>query len=361
MSDSVITCPQCKTEIPLTSAIEGPIAERLRQKFDAETKTREAALAAREQTLAAQRAQLEQAKSNQEQELQNRLVAERTKLLAEARTKAQSDFAVTVKDLETQLAEQQKKIATAQANELEFRKLKRELELEKQSLDAQVAAKIDAERKKIAADAVQQAQTAQAAEMKDLLARLAEKDKKLADAQALELELRKQRRDLEEQKAAAAVEMARQLDAERDQIKAAALKSADENHRLKEAEKEKQIADLRGKIDELQRKAEQGSQQLQGEVLELELERILQATFPHDQILPVPKGVFGGDVTQKILTPAGLHCGTILWESKRTKSWSDSWIDKLKGDQRAAKADVAIIVSTTMPKDCTTFQLMEGV
>jgi hypothetical protein len=437
MSDPVIVCPKCKTEIPLTSAIEGPIAERLRQKFEAESKTREAAIAAREKTLAAQRAELDQALSNQEQELLSRLNAERTKLAAEARAKAQSDFAVTVKDLEVQLAEQQKRIEAAQGRELEFRKLKRDLEQEKESLalevtrrideerakikvetatalaadfqkknaekdqqlgtlrqqvaetqkqaetlaekqivlaaerrqleqarqtlEAQIAAKLDLERKKISAEAMQQAQSTQAAEMKDLQTRLAEKDKKLADAQALELDLRKQRRDLEEQKASADLEMARKLDAERDQIKAAVLKAADEGHRLKEAEKEKQISDLRSKIDELQRKAEQGSQQLQGEVLELELERILQATFPHDQILPVPKGVYGGDVTHKVLTPAGLPCGTILWESKRTKSWSDGWIDKLKGDQRAAKADVAIIVSTTLPKDCATFQLMEGV
>ena len=235
------------------------------------------------------------------------------------------------------------------------------LEQSRKSLDAQVAEKLKAGQAKIVAEAAQEAKNAHAAEMADLQGQLADKDKKLANAQQTELELRKQRRELEEQKAAFELEIARKMDAEREQIKSAVLKTADESHRLKEAEKDKQITDLRQTIDELKRKAEQGSQQLQGEVLELELERLLRERFPHDQVTAVPKGIHGGDVIHEILTPAELPCGTILWEFKRTKTWSNAWIDKLKGDQRAAKADVAIIVSTTMPKDYSTFVHMDGV
>ena len=114
---------------------------------------------------------------------------------------------------------------------------------------------------------------------------------------------------------------------------------------------------MQRQIEELRRKAEQGSQQLQGEALEIELERMLRSRFPRDLIEPVPKGEFGGDVLHRVLGPAGQTCGTILWESKRTKNWSDGWLAKLRDDQRAAKAEIALIVSSALPKGVETFDL----
>jgi hypothetical protein len=107
--------------------------------------------------------------------------------------------------------------------------------------------------------------------------------------------------------------------------------------------------------------AEQGSQQLQGEVQELHLESILRAKFPRDNIEPVPKGEYGGDILHRVLGPTGQVCGTILWESKRTKNWSDGWLSKLREDQRAAKAEIAVIVSQALPKNVEIFDLTDGV
>jgi hypothetical protein len=118
---------------------------------------------------------------------------------------------------------------------------------------------------------------------------------------------------------------------------------------------------MQRQIEELKRKAEQGSQQLQGEALELELEQTLRARFPRDLIEPVPKGEFGGDVLHRVLGPFDQPCGTILWELKRTKNWSDGWLTKLREDQRRAKADFALIVSNALPKDVTAFDLIDGV
>jgi hypothetical protein len=95
--------------------------------------------------------------------------------------------------------------------------------------------------------------------------------------------------------------------------------------------------------------------------MELELETLLRTRFPRDTIEPVPKGVHGGDVLQRVLGPIGQACGTILWESKRTKNWSDGWLAKLREDQRAGKAEIAILVSQALPKDVETFELVEGV
>ena len=118
---------------------------------------------------------------------------------------------------------------------------------------------------------------------------------------------------------------------------------------------------MQKQIEELKRKAEQGSQQLQGEVHELELEALLRAKFPLDSIEPVPKGEHGGDILQRVAGPMGQTCGTILWEVKRTKNWSDGWLVKLREDQRTAKAEVAVIVSQVLPKGVETFELIDGV
>jgi len=118
---------------------------------------------------------------------------------------------------------------------------------------------------------------------------------------------------------------------------------------------------MQRQIEELKRKAEQGSQQLQGEVLELELENLLRSKFPFDQIEPVPKGEFGGDAVHRVTSPVGQRCGTMLWESKRTKNWTAGWLPKLREDQRAAKADVAILVSVVLPEGVESFDLVDGV
>jgi hypothetical protein len=130
---------------------------------------------------------------------------------------------------------------------------------------------------------------------------------------------------------------------------------------LKVREKEEQITSMQRQIEELRRKAEQGSQQLQGEAQELQLESLLREKFPRDIIEPVPKGEFGGDVLHRVNGPQGQACGAILWESKRTKNWSDTWLPKLREDQRTAKAELALIVSQALPKSVETFGFIEGV
>lgn len=157
------------------------------------------------------------------------------------------------------------------------------------------------------------------------------------------------------------LEIERKLDAERKAIRESAQKDIAEEHRLKEAEKEQQLTAMRKQIDDLKRKAEQGSQQTQGEVLELELETLLGARFPTDTIEPVPKGVHGGDVLQCVHDGNGTACGAIIWESKRTKAWSDGWLPKLRDDQREAKAELAAILSVALPANISTFALVDGV
>ena len=228
-------------------------------------------------------------------------------------------------------------------------------------LKQQYENKIEKTKKSIEEKAKKEVQESLNIKISDLNEQLEEKTKNLKEAQKQELELRKRQRELVEKEEKLELELSRKIDAERQKIIQKTSKEFEETHRLKDAEKDKQLDDMKKQIDELKRKSEQGSQQMQGEVLELELEESLKEEFPFDVIEPVAKGVKGGDIIQTVKTQSGRICGKILWETKRTKNWSESWIQKLKDDQRDAKADLAILASESLPKGLQHFRLMSGV
>lgn len=180
-------------------------------------------------------------------------------------------------------------------------------------------------------------------------------------SQKAELALRQQRDELEQRTKALDLEVARKVDDQRKAIQEQASKDADEKTRLRLAEKDKTISDMQLKLEEAQRKATQGSQQMQGEVLELDFESTLRQFFPQDTVEPVKTGARGGDVLQRVLGEMGRSVGTIFWETKRAQSWGGDWAAKAKQDATEAKAEVAIIVSEVMPKGVNDFGPYEGV
>jgi hypothetical protein len=139
------------------------------------------------------------------------------------------------------------------------------------------------------------------------------------------------------------------------------LEQVESEFKLKLAEKEKQLEDQKKLAEEMRRKAEQGSMQLQGEVQELMLEEILRTNFPYDKIDPVGKGVRGADCIHTVCNPFGQECGKLIYESKRTKDFAADWIDKLKADMRTQGADIAVIVTQALPKDMDRFGEKDGV
>ncbi len=175
------------------------------------------------------------------------------------------------------------------------------------------------------------------------------------------LETNKLIRQLKNQNQEKELELEKKLAEEQEKIRAEEKKRVDAEYHLRILEKEKKLQDALKVNEELKRKLEQGSQQMQGEVLELELEHILKQEFPYDEIKPVAKGVRGGDIIQTVRNGNGLVCGSIIWESKRTKAWSGEWIMKLKEDQRLVKADCAVIISNTLPANMKYFGFLEGV
>ena len=251
--------------------------------------------------------------------------------------------------------------------EKEIKKMERVLEQRENELvkvrkdtEKRMKEKLMKERLKIEKEAKKKAEEDLSFELRDLRCQLQEKSKKLVEAENRELELRKQQRELEEKERALKLEITRKVDEERKKIMEDVSNKMKEEYQLKEAEYKKQVSDLNKQIEELKRKAEQTSAQLTGEVLELKLEEILKENFPSDSIEPVPKGISGADILQKVYDLSGC-CGTIVWESKRTKNWRDDWIQKLKNDQREIKADIGVLVTTALPKEVSNFDYIDGI
>jgi hypothetical protein len=249
------------------------------------------------------------------------------------------------KALAGQIADQAK-----QRYEAAFKKRAKELE-------AEFEERLASERKSASLKASKELR----GEVKDLSEQLAERDALLEKARREELNLRRRQRDLEEKQKTIELEVARKLD---EGSKAIEKKTADrlaEEHRLKDRQRDEYEAGLKRTIEDLSRKADQGSQQSQGEAGEVELEEILQSAFRWDAIEPVPKGTRGADIIQHVHTPTGTPCGAIVWECKNAKNWSDSWPGKLRSDQRLQKAELAVLVSVALPDNIKRFGYMDGV
>jgi hypothetical protein len=228
-------------------------------------------------------------------------------------------------------------------------------------LEQEMADRLKQEKSAMWEKAQAAARELQQTQFSDLQNQLKEQQEKLVQSQQAELEFRKQKRDLEEKQRSLELEVQRKLDAERLKLEEQIRKLAGEEQRLKMAEKDKQLDMMRVQIEELRRKSEQGSMQIQGEVQEADLKAMLSSEFIFDEITDVPTGVGGADLVQRVLTQNGKTAGVILWESKNTKVFSDKWLKKLKDDQMQVKADLCILVSQAMPTQLAKFGMLEGV
>jgi hypothetical protein len=299
MTEPTLTCPSCHTEIKLTESLAAPLLADTRRHYEDQ-------LARKETDIAVREAAIEQ---------------------------------------------QRDEIAAA-----------------RQRIDNEVASKLDQERGRIAATEAEKAKRLLATELEDRTRQIADlndvlrqRDAKLAEAQQAQADLIRKQRELDDARREIDLTVQKQVQAELAAVREKAKQETEEALNLKVRQKEEQIASMQRQIEDLKRKAEQGSQQLQGEVQELALEAMLREKFPRDAFDPVPKGEFGGDLIQHVVGPTGQICGSMLWEAKRTKNWSDGWLGKLREDQRVAKADVALIVSQALPKGLQGFDRMDGV
>ena len=299
MTDATIACPRCGTEIRLDEQLAAPFLKATRDDFEKRLADKDLAVTKKIAALSEREAQIASAEQSFETRLNARLA-----------------------------------IACAEISDDEARKAEKRM--------------------------AEQVHT-RSIEIIELKGLLNEKDTKLAEAQKAQAEAVRKERLLADAQRELDLTIETRVSEQVDTLRARARLEADDEYKLKVVEKEQTISSMQRQIEELKRRAEQGSQQLQGEVQELELETLLKLRFPFDHVEPVAKGEHGGDIVHCINTPQGVKCGAILWEAKRTKNWSDGWLVKLREDQRRAKAEIAILVSSALPKEIDTFDLIDNV
>ena len=303
MTEPTIVCPKCNADIRLTESLAAPLIAATRQQFEQRLTEMDAQIVRREQGVREKERAILEARRDLEQQVVDRVAAqvklERVRVVAEEAKKARL---ATAQDLETK-----------------------------------------------------------ATELRELQELLAERNLKLAEAQRAQADLLVKQRALDDARRELELTVQKRVDEGLDDVRLKARREAEDGLKQKVQEKDMTISSMQRTIEELKQKADQGSQQLQGEAQELELEQLLRMKFPQDSIEPVPKGEFGGDILQVVRSAVGQPSGTILWETKRTRHWSDAWLVKLREDQRAAKAEISVLVSQVLPKGVDTFHIVDGV
>ena len=303
MTEPKISCPQCKSEIRLTESLAAPLIAATISKYELASNEKDAAILKREGALREQERELAQAKrtlhEHVAEQVERQLSTERARVSAEEHKKARLASAAELESKSHELAE-----------------LKHLLEV---------------------------------------------RDHKLAEAQQAQANLIKMQRALDDERRELQLTVEKRVDEGLAEVRARARREAEDSLKQRVLEKDQTIQSMQRTIEQLKHKAEQGSQQIQGEVQELALESLLKVKFPFDVIDAVPKGEHGGDILQRVRNTNGQLCGAILWETKQTRTWSDTWLAKLREDQRSAKAEVCVLVSHTLPKGVETFNLIDGV
>lgn len=303
MSEPTITCPNCKTAVKLTESLAAPLIESTRLQFQQQLEQKDKEVATREDALRLKETHLQDSKAKLDEQVADQVAA----MLKKERTVIATD---------------------------------------------------EARKAKLAIGDALERKNQEVSELTDILKA---REEKLAEAQNAQADLVKQKRELDDAKREMSLTIEKRIQDGLQESREKIQREAEETYGLRVMEKEQTILAMQKQIEDLKRKAEQGSQQLQGEVQELALESMLQSKFQFDLIEPVPKGEFGGDILQRVVGSGGQTCGTILWESKRTKNWSDSWLAKLREDQRSARAEIAVIVSQTLPAGIETFEQVGGI
>jgi hypothetical protein len=236
-----------------------------------------------------------------------------------------------------------------------------QLKLQGEQQERILADRIRNEKIRLEEEAIKKAAAEMQVHIESLNKELAEKSDKLKVSQKKETELMQREKAVRDREEEMKLEMEKKMQEREKEIETRVKKMEAERNDLKIRELEKKLADQVELAETMRRKAEQGSMQLQGEVLELALEELLQSQFRFDTIEEVAKGVRGADCIQHVKNDVGQVCGKIIYESKRTKAFTNEWIEKLKTDMRTSQADIAVIVTETLPRDMETFGFRDGV
>jgi len=298
-----ITCPNCKHEFAPEDAIAKSLEKEYEEKFNADRQKLLKQFSEQQQILEQQQKDFQKKKEKENELFAERIQKEKLKIENEVQEKLRksisNDFENQLKILQQANNDNEEKLKSARQKELDFLKKVQELKNKEDEMEIALQKKLSEER-------------------------------------------------------VALTDLIRRQEVEKNTIR-------ENEHNLKLRELEKQLEDQKKLANEMKRKAEQGSMQLQGEVQETALEEILRNNFPFDAITEVGKGVRGADCIQLVRNNFGQECGKIIYESKRTENFGNDWIEKFKKDMRSTGADIAVLVTKKMPKEMDCFGLKEGI
>jgi hypothetical protein len=298
-----ITCPNCKHEFAPEDAIAKSLEKEYEEKFNVDRQKLLKQFSEQQQILEQQQKDFEKKKEKENELFAERIQKEKLKIENEVQEKLRksisNDFENQLKILQQANNDNEEKLKSARQKELDFLKKVQELKNKEDEMEIALQKKLSEER-------------------------------------------------------VALTDLIRRQEVEKNTIR-------ENEHNLKLRELEKQLEDQKKLANEMKRKAEQGSMQLQGEVQETALEEILRNNFPFDAITEVGKGIRGADCIQLVRNNFGQECGKIIYESKRTENFGNDWIEKFKKDMRSTGADIAVLVTKKMPKEMDCFGLKEGI
>jgi hypothetical protein len=334
-----VTCPSCAHEFSLEEGFAKKAFEQLEdattREISALRESERADVERRAQQLAGERARSAQQESDALKKLLKEQAEAHASALTQVRALAEKSLAPRIEEMQKAIDEREGQLAGLRARE-------ESLASREKDLEAQVNA-----------TAIARAREMVTTDRQTFERQLAERDAQVAVLREEQLELRKEREQLKDEKSALALEVRKQVDAQIQHRESVIRTQEQERAQLEKAELQKKLDDAGEQLAAAQRKMDQGSQQLQGEVLELAIEDALRRAFPLDTVEEVKKGQRGGDILQHVTTRTGQPAGAILWETKRAKDWSPQWVTKLKEDMRASNAVVGILVTMpgALPKD----------
>lgn len=339
--EETITCEKCGHKIALTKLLQHKIIEEARKLYAEEAKKKISAV---------------------ENEWKQKVDMARTQGHTQAKTELEGQYSVRIAHFQKQAEEAQARVRESEMRELEVLDLQNKLEDEKRSIPLQVERMKAEQREQIRISLENEIREQILLDNQDVQTRLNDERTRV---ESMEIEFLRKQRELEQQKALVEQQIAlaveRHVADQEKTIRESAVEGLQQEFLMKLREKDEQMTQLNQKITELQRKALQGSQQLQGETQDVALQDLLSLHFPSDTLTPTPNGTRGADILQTVFLQSGRPCGKILYESKRTKEFHDNWIKKASEDRTAARADIVVIVSATLPKGSTRISMADDV
>jgi hypothetical protein len=247
----------------------------------------------------------------------------------------------------------------------EYKQLALQLSKEKEGVDEMVNSRVKklliSREETLKASIQKEVEDEKRIQLEELENELTKKSSQLQELNGTKAQLVRLRREMEESETRIILEKEKELTARLEEARAKIKEQVHQESFLKIKEREKIIEDLKNKLDDAKKRAEQGSMQLQGEIQELEIIELLQDFHPHDEISQSKKGANAADILQIVKTQSGHECGKIYYESKRTKSWSNDWVKKFKQDNLNTKADILVLVTNALPKDIERYGIIDGV